>query len=197
MTKTVFLQELAHRLRQLPTEEVQQHLAYYTELIDDMIEDGFHEEAAVAKLGDVSAIAAEIMRDMPLPALVKNRLRPKNGWTVAAIAVAVLGSPLWIPLLLALLLTAGAVFIAIWAVIISLFICVLALACAGVLLMVRSVGLISMGGGYAVFAVGVGLLLLGLVCLAFLAAEYASIGLYRGGRWLFRSVKGLLIVKEE
>lgn len=196
MTKEVFLQELANRLGNLPEEEVKAQQAYYEELLADMMEDGIEEQVAVAKLGDISEIVDEIMRDMPLPLLVKNRLRPKNGWTVAAIFVAVLGAPLWIPLLFALLMVAGALMMAFFAVIVSLFISVIALACAGGVMIFHGFGLFAMGGEYAMFAIGVGMLILGLVCLAFLAAKYASIGLFRGGRWLFRAIKGLLIVKE-
>lgn len=197
MTKEVFLWELAHRLRQLPADEVRRQQAYYEELLDDMIEDGISEESAVAKLGDLSEITDEILRDFSLPTLVKSRLRPKNGWTIAAITVAVLGSPLWIPLLFALLLTVGALVLAFLSVIAALFLCVLTLACAGVLMLFRGFELFTLSGGYAVFAIGIGLVTLGLVCLAFLAAKYASIGLWHGGRWLFRAVKGLLIVKED
>lgn len=196
MTKAVFLQQLAQRLHALPPEEIGQQVAYYNEMLADMIEDGMPEEAAVARLGEPSAIAGEILRSSPLPILVKNRLRPKKGWTVAAVAAAIVGAPLWIPLALALLLTAAAVFLAFWAVIISLFVCALALACVGVLMILQSFGQFTVSGAHAVFAMGIGLLMLGLFCLAFLAAEYAAIGLYRVGRWLFRWIKGLLVVKE-
>ena len=70
MTKREFLDDLKSRLSQLPPEELGKRLAYYAELIDDMTEDGMDEQAAVAKLGDVSKIAEEILRDQPLQTLV-------------------------------------------------------------------------------------------------------------------------------
>ncbi len=196
MTKDVFLRELTRGIHQLPPDEVNRQRAYYEELLADMMEDGIDEEAAVAKLGDVSAIVEEILRDTPLPTLVKTRLKPKKGWTAAAIVLVILGAPLWLPLLLALLLTAFAVCLSIGAVIVAAFAMVLALALAGLAIIFRGVTLFSLGGSYVIFSVGCGLLLLGLVGLSFLAAKYAAIGLFRGGRWLFRAVKGLFIAKE-
>lgn len=196
MNKAQFLQLLTEKLRQLPPEEIERQRAYYDELISDMMEDGLSEAEAVEKLGDLSAIADEILRDTPLPTLVKTRIRPKNGWTTAAILVAILGAPLWIPLLLALLLTGFAVLCVIFAVIVSLFAAVLSLGLAGIVVLVKSVTLFTLGPSYALFSLGAALLLLGLGCLGFLAAEYAAIGLFRGAKWLYAQLKDLFIRKE-
>ncbi len=196
MTKEVFLRELTRGLQQLPPEEVKRQRAYYEELLADMMEDGIDEEAAVAKLGDVSEIVEEILRNTPLPTLVKTRLKPRNGWTTAAVVGAILGAPIWLSLLLALVMTVFAVCVSFGAVIVAAFAVVFALAIAGVGIIIRGVTLFSLGGGYVIFSIGSGLLLLGLFCLSFLAAKYAAMGLFRGGRWLFRTVKGLFIVRE-
>lgn len=196
MTKEVFLSELERGLHQLPADEINRRKAYYEELIADMMEDGISEEDAVAKLGDLSEIVNEILRDTPLPTLVKNRLRPKHGWTAAAITVAVLGAPIWASLLLALVVTVGAMVLAFCSIILALFLSVIALGFSGVMTVIHGFGLFAVNAGYAVLSIGGGLIMLGLVCLAFLAAKYASTGLYRGGRWLVRAVKGLLIKKE-
>ena len=37
MTKLAFLDELEKRLSQLPQEEIDKHLSYYAEMIDDMM----------------------------------------------------------------------------------------------------------------------------------------------------------------
>ena len=196
MTKEIFLRELSRKLHQLPEKEVEQRLSYYEEMLDDMKEDGISEEEAVAKLGNINEIAEEILCEQPLPAMVKNRVRPKNGWTAAAVTVAVLGAPLWIPLLLALVMTVAAIAISIAAVILSLFAVVAAFALAGVLTAFRSFTLFTLSGSYAIFGLGVGFVMLGLTCLAALGAKYAAVGLYRGGRWLYRKAKSLLLVKE-
>ena len=63
MTKAEFLRALAGELSRLPESERREHLDYYSELIDDMMEeDGLSEQEAVDRLDDVYAIAADILR---------------------------------------------------------------------------------------------------------------------------------------
>ncbi len=196
MSKEQFLQTLTSGLRQLPPDEVMRQRDYYEELLADMMEDGMSEEEAVAKLGDVQEIIQNILRDTPLPTLVRTKLRPKNGWTAAAVIVTILGAPLWVPLLLALVLAGGGVALAIWTVIAALFIVVFALGLAGLIIFIKGFTLFPLGAAYVPFSLGSGLLILGLAILVFLAAEQSSVFLFRGGRWIYRSIKGLFIKKE-
>ena len=63
MTKAEFLRALAGELSRLPETERREHLDYYSELIDDMMEEeGLDEYGAVDRLDDVYAIAADILR---------------------------------------------------------------------------------------------------------------------------------------
>ena len=100
MTKADFLQLLERALAQLPEEERQANLEYYSELLDDMLEEGMTEAEATAKLGSPSQIAQSILQEVPLGKLVSTRMKPKSGWTPLAIVLAVVGSPVWVPLLL-------------------------------------------------------------------------------------------------
>lgn len=102
MNKSEFLHILRQRLSPLPAEEREQHIAYYEELFSDMLEEGMSEEEAAAHLGDPDAIAEEILAEQPLPRLVKNRVRPSGGWTALSVTLIILGSPVWLPLLIAL-----------------------------------------------------------------------------------------------
>ncbi len=196
MTKEAFLRELTGRLHQLPPEEVQRQRDYYEELLQDMMEDGMDEAEAVSKLGDPAQIAQDILQDMSLHTLVKTRIRPKHGWTTAAVAAAIVGAPLWFPLGLALLATGFAVVISIWAVIFSIFAVVLSLIVAGIFVFCKSFVLFPLGIGIGLFSLGAGLLMLGVGCLVFVAAYYGSAALLRGGKWIYRKVKGLFIAKE-
>ena len=65
MNKTEFLDALRHALGKLPSYEVEQSIAFYAEMIDDRIEDGMSEQEAVAALGSVHAIAAQIVAETP------------------------------------------------------------------------------------------------------------------------------------
>ena len=91
MTKADFLQLLERALAQLPEEERQANLEYYSELLDDMLEEGMTEAEAPAKLGSPSQIAQSILQEVPLGKLVSTRMKPKSGWTPLAIVLAVVG----------------------------------------------------------------------------------------------------------
>ena len=65
MTKQEFLSELERALGKLPHAEVEQALAFYDEAISDRMEDGLSEAEAVADLGPVDEIAAQIAAETP------------------------------------------------------------------------------------------------------------------------------------
>lgn len=65
MNRHAFLRELEGRLAALSEAERDQTLAYYGEMIDDRIEAGMSEEAAVAALGAMEEIAAEALQGGP------------------------------------------------------------------------------------------------------------------------------------
>lgn len=93
MNREIFLHQLRIRLSQLPEPEIEKRLEYYSELIEDMVEDGMSEEDAVASFGDINQIAQGIMETTALSTLVKTTVKPKNGWSTAAIVIAIVGSP--------------------------------------------------------------------------------------------------------
>ena len=115
MTKADFLQLLERALSQLSDEERRANLEYYSELLDDMMEEGMSETEATAKLGSPNQIARHILQEMPLSKLVSTRMKPKSGWTPLAIVLAVVGSPVWVPLLLMCAAVVFALFVSIWA----------------------------------------------------------------------------------
>ena len=63
MTKKSFLRNLKRELGALPGAERKKALDYYSEVIDDRIEAGFNEEAAVRELGDVGALADGVIAE--------------------------------------------------------------------------------------------------------------------------------------
>ena len=60
MTKQEFLNELKNQISEYPSEETKQSLEYYSEMIDDRIEEGMTEAEAIASMGAVGAIAQQI-----------------------------------------------------------------------------------------------------------------------------------------
>ena len=63
MNKQTFLAQLRKALRELKREERKRQLAYYDEMLSDMMENGMSEEEATEKTGDSAALAATILSE--------------------------------------------------------------------------------------------------------------------------------------
>lgn len=132
MNKAAFLAELEQGLSGLPREEAEERLAFYAEMIDDRMEEGIDEEAAVAGIGPVEEIAAQTLADISLTKLVRERIKPRRtlkGWEIALI---ILGFPLWFPLLVVFGAVLFSLYAVIWAVFFSLWAVELILAVCGI-----------------------------------------------------------------
>lgn len=70
MNKEQFKAALYKELSGLEEGDLEKSLEFYTEMIDDRMEEGLPEEEAVASLGEVREIATQILSDTPLPKLV-------------------------------------------------------------------------------------------------------------------------------
>lgn len=198
MTKETFLHQLRIRLTRLPEAEIQQHLDYYSEIIDDMREDGISEEAAIASFGSVDETAQAILQDTPLTTLVRQTARPKKGWTAPAIILAVIGSPIWVPLGIAAIAIVLSVFVVIWALIAAVFAVVFALGVSGIFLLFRAFGLLlTAGAGCMFLTAGAALLSAGLCLLAFLGARQIALWLVHLSAKAFAGIKSLFIGKEQ
>ena len=197
MTKADFLQLLERALSQLSEEERRANLEYYSELLDDMLEEGMTEAEATAKLGSPAAIAESILQEMPLSKLVSTRMKPKSGWTPLAIILAVVGSPVWVPLLLAGVAVVAALFVSIWALAAVAVGGVLALALAVIAAPVLAVRAAVLTLPLGLLLLGGGLVLLGLCVLGGLMAVELCKLLAQLTVLLARKIKGLFIRKEE
>jgi len=121
MMKQQFLLSLRERLSALPQDALEERLRFYDEIIEDRMDDGLAEEEAVAAIGSVDDLAAQSIADTPLLKLVKQNLKPKKHLKAWEIVLLVLGSPLWLSLLIAALAVALSLYASLWAVVGSLW----------------------------------------------------------------------------
>ena len=199
MNKESFLKELEKRIAQLPRSEQEKSLAFYAELIDDMTEDGMTEEEAVARLGPVQEIAEGILLDAPLSALVKSRTKPKHRLHWWEIVLIIIGSVVWLPLLIAVIAVVFSVYAAIWAVAVAVFGVVLALGLAALGIPFMMLFAANFVAGPAGVAMGAGamLVLAGLAVIFFVGALKLAKCLGKLARAFGRWLKRLFIRKEE
>lgn len=196
MTKQIFLDALWQSLSDLPQEDVAQSLEYYEEMLDDYIEDGLTEQEAVEQIGMPEEIAERIRLELPLPTLVRvrtaNARRPK-AWEIVLL---VLGSPVWIPVLLAVLVVLLSVYIVIWSVVISVYAVFLSFAVAFLGALGLAVWTLCDGDMiHGLFLLGAGLICAALAILFFLASVALTKVVCRGTAAFVRGCKKRIVGK--
>ena len=175
MNKQEFLQRLCDALGDLPQEEREERLTFYSEMIDDRVEEGLSQEEAVAQIGSIEDILPPSTNPSAPPETVKITVKPNRTLKAWEILLLVLGSPIWISLLIAALAVLISVYAAWWSVIVSLWACFGAFC--GVAFGGIVAGIAMIVGAEAV--VGFALLAAGLVCaglsvFVFLACKAAT-----------------------
>ena len=126
MNKEEFLNRLREALKGLPAAETEKSALYYAEILDDRMEDGMSEVEAVASLGAPEEVAENLKLELPLGTLVRSKMSG-SGVGAGTVVLLVLGSPVWLPLLLAGLAVALSLAVSLWAIVLSLWTVVLAL----------------------------------------------------------------------
>lgn len=197
MTKKLFLEQLRQRLQRISQDEQTTVCHYYDEIISDKIEEGMTEEQAVASLGDIDQLVTEILSEQSIPQLIRERVnqshRQSSNKTVWVI-LAILGSPIWLSLVIALISVIGAAIISLMAVAMALVITVGAFILSGPLGLAKGILLIASHYPTAgLYNIGAGLLLCGLgILLIRPICEVFKVFL-KFGRWFIRQLKNSLI----
>lgn len=191
MNKEIFLQELRRRLPGLPKKEIEERVAFYSEMIDDRVEDGISEEEAVADIGGVDTVIAEIMEEVPLSMLVKEKVRPKRSLRVWEIILLVLGSPLWLCFLICFLAVVLAVGIALFSVLLSVYIVEFTLATTALLFpLLMAIAYFQAGNPAAgMFSIGAGLILAGLAIFLMIGCIHLTRAVFRLCRKALTGIK--------
>ena len=199
MSKDAFIGELRHRMAGLPRETVERTVEYYSELIADSMEDGVSEAEAVSRLGSLDEIVTNVVRDTPLTQIVQTRVQEKKAKGVSAwvILLLILGAPVWLPLLIAMLAVVLALFITLWAVVIALWAAVAAVILAGfVAIAAGIVELCRMHLPQGLVLLGGGLVCLGLCALLYLLMKLITVGTVKLCKLIWTGVKSLFVGKK-
>lgn len=160
MSKQEFLAQLRKGLSGLPQNDIEERLTFYSEMIEDQMEDGVSEEEAVSAIGSAQEIVAQVVAETPLMKIAKERIKPKRRLRAGEIVLLALGSPIWLSLGIAAFAVILSLYISLWSVISSLwsvFASLAACSIGGVLACV----VFTVGGNGAS---GVAMLAAGIVC---------------------------------
>lgn len=198
MNKQEFLEQLRRGISGLPQEDIEERLTFYSEMIDDRIEEGLSENEAVSEIGSVDTVISQILEDTPLVKLVKQKIRPKKRISAWEIVLLILGSPIWLSLIIAAFAVVISVYAAVWSLIIALWSVFVSLAAA-------ALGGAAGGIWFAVTAkavtglaaAGTGVFCAGLSVFMFFACKAATKGILLLTKKAALSIKGCFMNRRE
>lgn len=198
MTKIQFLMSLHDKLSGLPRDEVEERLAFYSEMIEDRMEEGLAEEEAVAAVGSVEEIAGQIAAEIPMSKIAKDKIKPKRklkAWEIVLLAV---GSPLWLSLLIAVFAVAISGYAVIWSLVASLWAVFAALSACGLYGIIAGITIAITGEvliGISLFAAC--LVCFGLAIFLFFGCKAATEGTAKLTKLVAIKIKKGFVPKEE
>ncbi len=177
MTKQEFLLELKKALNGLSQNEINERLNFYSEMIDDRIEDGVSEEDAVSAVGDAEEIAEQIILETPLLKLAKERIKPKRRLTALEIVLLILGFPIWFSVGVSIFAVILSLYICVWTVVISLWAVFVSLVASGFGVILAGI-VFSLNENIlsGIASIGAGIACLGISIFAFFACKAATKG---------------------
>ncbi len=154
MNKQEFLAQLSSRLEGLPKADRTEALSYWSEIIDDRMEDGTSEEDAIAAIGTPAQISAQILGEtMPL-----GRSEAKKEQKAWMIVLLILGAPIWLSLLIAAAAVILSVYVSVWASILALWAVAVSVSVSALPLLAYGIfGIVSQGAGFGLFQIGAAL----------------------------------------
>lgn len=192
MNKAEFTQQLTNSLAGLSQYDISRSVDYYTEMIDDRVEDGMSEEDAVAALGSIDEIRSKILEEVPITKIVKEKMTPKRSFGAGEIVLLVLGSPVWLPLLLAGIIVILALYISFWSIIFSLYVADFSVFISGIAGLIIAV--IKPGGPFgALFYAGCGIALIGVSILLFFGFNQVTKGLLFISKMIILGIKKMFV----
>lgn len=121
MSKQEFLAQLRKGLSGLPQDDIEERLTFYSEMIEDRIEEGLSEEEAISAAGSIDEIVAQVVADIPLAKIARERIKAKRRLKAWEIVLLALGSPIWLSLGIAAVAVILSLYVSLWSVIISLW----------------------------------------------------------------------------
>ena len=189
MKKEEYLEGLRTALRaaKLPSFAIAEGVEFYTEAIDDRMEDGTSEEDAVAQMGPLEdALAAVSAEVPPVPRRIAHL---STGSHALDIVLALIACPVWIPCTLACIGVIASIYLVLWLLVATVWMLVTAAFLTGAVGVFAAFWGIANGAPAMGFlGLGIGLAASGIALLAVPLAACATSALVklaeRFGRWV-------------
>ena len=160
MTKTEFIAKLTKYLRKLPQQDYEEAIEYFMEYFEEAGPE--NEARVIAELGTPKEAAHEVISRLLEEKIVEDKSSLRNKTTILWIAIlAVLASPVALPILLFFLAMLLTLLLIIFAVIVTALALTFALLISGVYTFFTSFSLLNISLASTLFGGGLGLLMFG------------------------------------
>lgn len=198
MNKNEFLLKLKEGLRGLPQADIDERLTFYSEMIDDRMEEGLTETEAVEAIGSVNDVTAQILAETPLTKIVKEKVKPNRTLRIWEIVLIVLGSPIWLSLLIAVVAVILSVYIVVWSAVVVLWSAEASFAACWLGGIATAVIFALQGNGLSgLVMLSAGIFFTGLSIFLFFGCKAATKGIVLLTGKIALGIKGLLVGKEK
>lgn len=160
MTKTEYIAKLTKYLRKLPQQDYEEAIEYFMEYFEEAGPE--NEARVIAELGTPKEAAHEVISRLLEEKIVEDKSSLRNKTTILWIAIlAVLASPVALPILLFFLAMIVTLLMIIFAVIVTALALTFALLISGIYTFFTSFSLLSVSLASTLFGGGLGLLMFG------------------------------------
>ena len=190
MNKQEFISALSKRLQSIDGCDVDERISFYCEIIDDKIEEGMNEDEAVAQIGSIDDIVAQISAEIGAAKPKATEKAPQKRSRALEITLLVIGSPIWGAILISLLTVVFSLWVSLWAVAVALWVATFALCIGSVAVIVAGVVLLTVGEkGTGLLAISTSLICAGFSILMCLGSFMVSKGMAALTKLLGRATK--------
>ena len=167
-------------------------------MIDDRIEEGLTEEEAIEQIGSIDEIVSQIVAEIPLSKIIKENIKPKKKVSALNLTLIIVGSPIWLSLLISVVAVVISLYASLWAVVISLWATFIALVGGAIGCIVVGIILsITTSANLLILGISTALVALGLAIFLFYGCLYASKGTFALAKLILKAIKNSFIKEKE
>lgn len=191
MKKQEFLSLLKKRLSSLPKKEIEERVSFYSEMIDDRMEDGMSENEAVRDIGGPELVSSEVLKITPKKQRGKIK-REKKETNLTLILLLALGFPIWLPLLISGFAVIVSLYATLWSLLVSLWAVFISLAVSAPAgLIIGLINIFSGNGAVGAITVGGSFVAAGIAVFLYFGCIAATRGMLSLTRKTAESAKNL------
>ena len=175
MKRQEFITALREKLLNLPRKDTDERIGFYEEMIDDKIEEGMSEEEAIASVGTIDSIYAQMLEEIPFIEIIREKIKQKKRANGGKIALIISASPIWLSLSAVAFAIYVSLIAAIWSIVVSFWAVFVSFAASTPIGVI--VGLFNAFSGNVLFGFALifsGIILAGLTILAFYGCRYTT-----------------------